>query len=75
MVFTIVNSIEYTFRKYKNMKMAIWHIATHFVVEGHLLGRLFCILRALFSDTVLLLLLLMLLLFALFCPSFRNIHL
>ena len=33
MFFTIVNSIEFTFRKYKNMKMAVWHIATHFVVE------------------------------------------
>ena len=36
MVFTIVNSIEFIFRKYKNMKMAIWHITTHFVVEGHI---------------------------------------
>ena len=36
MVFNIVNSIEFTFRKYKNMKMAIWHITTHFVVEGHI---------------------------------------
>ena len=35
MVFTIVKSIEFTFRKY-NMKMAIWHITTHFVVEGHI---------------------------------------
>ena len=37
MVFTIVNSIEFPFRKYKKnpMKMAIWHITTHFVVEGH----------------------------------------
>ena len=35
MVFTIVNSIEFALRKYKNMKMAIWHITTHFVVEGH----------------------------------------
>ena len=32
MVFTIVNSIEFTFRKLENMKMAIWHITTHFVV-------------------------------------------
>ena len=38
MVFTTVNSIEFTFRKYRNMKMAIWHITTHFVVEGHKLG-------------------------------------
>ena len=36
MGFTIVNSIEVTFIKYKNMKMAIWHITTHFVVEGHI---------------------------------------
>ena len=35
MFFTIVKSTELTFRKYKNMKMAIWHITTHFVVEGH----------------------------------------
>ena len=35
MVFTIVNSIEFIFRKHRNMKMAIWHITTHFVVEGH----------------------------------------
>ena len=35
MGFTFVNSIELTFRQYKNMKMAIRHIATHFVVEGH----------------------------------------
>ena len=21
---------------YKNMKMAIWHVTTHFVVEGHI---------------------------------------
>ena len=35
MVFTIVKSIEFTFRKYKIMKMAIWHITTHFV-EGHI---------------------------------------
>ena len=34
-VFAIVNSIEFTFRKYKNMKMAIWQITTHFLVEGH----------------------------------------
>ena len=38
MVFTIVNSIEFTFRKYENMKMAIWHITTHFMVEGHKCG-------------------------------------
>ena len=36
MVFTIVKNTEFTFRKYKNMKMAIWHITTHFVVEGHI---------------------------------------
>ena len=36
MVFTTVNGIEFAFRKYKNMKMAISHIATHFVVEGHI---------------------------------------
>ena len=36
MVCTIVNSIEFTFRKCKNMKMAIWRITTHFVVEGHI---------------------------------------
>ena len=35
MVFTIVNSIEFTFRNFKNIKMAIWRITTHFVVEGH----------------------------------------
>ena len=35
MVFTTVNSIEFTFRKFRNMKMVIWHITTHFVVEGH----------------------------------------
>ena len=35
MVFTIVQSIEFTFRKYENMKMAIWHIKTHAVVKGH----------------------------------------
>ena len=34
MVFTIVLSIKCSFRKY-NMKRAIWHITTHFVVEGH----------------------------------------
>ena len=32
MAFTSVNSIEFTFRQYKNMKMAILHITTHFVV-------------------------------------------
>ena len=36
MVFAIVNSIELTFRKYENMKVPIWHITTHFVVEGHI---------------------------------------
>ena len=36
MVFTIVNDIDFTLRKYKNTKMAIWHITTHFVVEGHI---------------------------------------
>ena len=36
MVFTSVNSIEFTVRKCKNMKMAIWHITTHFMVEGHI---------------------------------------
>ena len=35
MVLAIVNSIDFTFRLYKNTKMAMWHIATHFVVEGH----------------------------------------
>ena len=35
MVFTIVNSTEFTFRKKKKKKMAIWHVMTHFVVEGH----------------------------------------
>ena len=25
----------FTFRKYKNMKMAIWHVTIHFVVEGN----------------------------------------
>ena len=35
--FAIVNSKEFTFRKYTNMKMAIWHITTDFVVEGHIL--------------------------------------
>ena len=35
MDFIIVNNIECTFRKYKNMEMAIWHITTHFMVEGH----------------------------------------
>ena len=35
MVFTAVNGIEFTFRKYRNMKMAIRLITTHFVVEGH----------------------------------------
>ena len=35
MVFTIVNNTEFTFRRYKKMKMAIWHITTHFVVKGH----------------------------------------
>ena len=36
MVFPIAISIEFTFRKYKNMKMTIWHITTDFVVEGHI---------------------------------------
>ena len=36
MVFTIANSIEFTFRKYNNIKIAIWHISTHFVVDGHI---------------------------------------
>ena len=36
MVLIIVSSTEFTFRKYKNMKMAIWHITTHFMVEGHI---------------------------------------
>ena len=37
MAFTIVKSIKFSFRIiYKNMKMAIWHITTHFVVEGHI---------------------------------------
>ena len=40
MVFTIVTSIEFTSRKYKNMKMVIRHITTHFVVEGHILAVL-----------------------------------
>ena len=38
MVFTVVNSTEFTSRKCKNMKMAIWHITTHFVVEGDIYG-------------------------------------
>ena len=38
MVFTIVKSIDFSFRKYKNVKMAIWLIATHFVVEGHIIS-------------------------------------
>ena len=33
MVFTVGKSIV-TFRKY-NMKMAIWHIKTYFVVKGY----------------------------------------
>ena len=41
MVFTILNIIEFTFRKKKPTKMAIWHIMTHFVVEGHILGEIF----------------------------------
>ena len=36
MVFTIVNSIEFTFRKYENMKMVLWLITTHFVVEDQI---------------------------------------
>ena len=36
MVSTIVKSIEFTFRKYEKIIMAIWHIATYFVVEGHM---------------------------------------
>ena len=36
MVFTVVKSIESIFRQYQNMKLAIWHITTHFVVEGHI---------------------------------------
>ena len=36
MVLTIIKkSIEFTFRKYINMKMTTRHITTHFVVEGH----------------------------------------
>ena len=42
MDFTIVNSKEFTFRKYENMKMAIWHITTHFVVEGHIQTTKLC---------------------------------
>ena len=36
MVLIIVNSTEFTFRKYKNIKMDIWYITTHFMVEGHI---------------------------------------
>ena len=52
MVFTIVNSIEFTFRKYKNMKMAIWHITTHFVVEGHIWQIKWLILQTIYYKSI-----------------------
>ena len=35
MGFTNDNSIEFTVRKHINMNMEIWHLVTHFVVDGH----------------------------------------
>ena len=44
MVFTIVTSIQFASRKYKNMKMVIRHITTHFMVDGHISMDVICVL-------------------------------